>query len=52
MTQDRRVLGLYATPEAAAQVRDAELRRLDLHDLVRLNEVSIHQIASIAQRRR
>lgn len=34
-----RVLGLYDTPEAAARARDAEIRRLGLHDLARLNHV-------------
>jgi hypothetical protein len=31
-----RVLGFYDTPEEAAQAREAELRRLGLHDLARL----------------
>jgi hypothetical protein len=34
-----RVIGLYDTPEAAARARDAEIRRLGLHDLARLNHV-------------
>ena len=34
-----RVIGLYDTPEAAARARDAEIRRLGLHDLARLNNV-------------
>jgi hypothetical protein len=34
-----RVIGLYDTPEEAARARDAEIRRLGLHDLARLNHV-------------
>ncbi len=37
-----RVLGLYDTPEEAAQAREAELRRLDLHDLARLHATNTH----------
>jgi hypothetical protein len=32
-----RILGLYDTPEAAARGRDAEIIRLGLQDLARLN---------------
>jgi len=31
------------TPEAASQARDAEYRRLGLHDLAGLNEARMHQ---------
>jgi hypothetical protein len=34
-----RVIGLYDTPEDAARARDAEIRRLGLHDLARFNNV-------------
>jgi hypothetical protein len=40
--QDR-VLGLYETPEEAAQARDAELCRLGLQDIARLNQASVDQ---------
>ena len=33
------ILGLYATPEAAARARDAELRRLRVHDIACLHTV-------------
>lgn len=36
-----RILGLYDTPEAAARARDAELRRLGLHDIARLQTESM-----------
>jgi hypothetical protein len=32
-----RVIGLYDTPEAAAQARDAEIKRLGLQDIAQLN---------------
>ena len=34
-----RVIGLYDTPAAAAQARDAEIRRLGLEGIARLNDV-------------
>jgi hypothetical protein len=40
-------LGLSKTPEAASQTRDAERRRLGLHDLAWLNEGRVHQVEMI-----
>jgi hypothetical protein len=41
-----RVLGLYETPEAAAQARDAELIRLGLQDIARLSNAGVPHVES------